>query len=325
MTAPSVRWVPTANTDSIASARLRCYRPAAALARAGWDSALLSRYHPARPDVVVFQKAYGERHLALAARLRRRGTAVVFDLCDNHFVGRGGDPERTARADRLDRMIAISDMVTASTPWLSTLIEHPNVVVIDDAIDVVEPVSVQSSHPGRRLVWFGNAGSEEEGYGMMDLGAIADELRDLGRRMDFELVVLSNSLDAFERYIGHAGLKTRYAQWSPAVADKELRAADIALLPVTANPFTACKTANRVVTSLLYGLGTVAGCIPSYEEYSPYVRFGDWQKNIAAYLVDPSLRTAHVTAGQGYIADRFPADHLVHQWGSALRMALGQR
>ncbi len=92
MTFPSVRWVPAAPSEAVASARLRAYRPAAALAHEGWDSAVVRGIRPVRSDVVVFQKAYSDRHLRWAARLRRRGTCVVFDLCDNHLYNPTGDP-----------------------------------------------------------------------------------------------------------------------------------------------------------------------------------------------------------------------------------------
>jgi hypothetical protein len=115
MNLPAVRWVPTAPSDSVASARLRAYRPAAALAEAGWDSAVVRGRRTTRSDIVVFQKAYDERHLRLVRRLRRRGTTVVFDLCDNHFYNPNNSPVRAARADRLRRMIGLADVVTVST------------------------------------------------------------------------------------------------------------------------------------------------------------------------------------------------------------------
>lgn len=324
MMPPSVRWVPTAATESVASARLRCYRPAAALAGAGWDSAVVRGRRPVRADVVVFQKAYGERALGLAARLRRRGTFVVLDLCDNHLHNPGGDPALSARADRLRRMIGLADIVTASTPQLASLVDHPAVHVVDDAIEVTRPVRAPASGAGRNVVWFGNAGSEREGFGMHDLGAIVPSLESLARHATFELTVLSNSERAFHRYVGQASFVATYEPWTADRADHLLSTADVALLPVTANPITRCKTSNRLAIALQYGLAVVADRIPSYEEFAPYLRFADWEKNVAAYLADEELRAVDVTGGQRYIAHRFPDDHLVGQWTDVLMSARAQ-
>lgn len=323
---PAVRWVPTARSESVASARLRCYRPAVALAAAGWDSRISGRHGVTRADVVVFQKAYGERQLASAARLRQKGTAVVFDLCDNHFHNPDGDPALAERASRLRRMVGLADLVTVSTPTLARLVEHPNVVVVDDAVEEVPPAPpLPQADRLPRLVWFGNAGSLQAGYGMTDLSRILGALRAVSERCPFELVVVSNSEAAFATHVGGSGLQARYVLWSPGSASRELWAADLALLPVTANPFTVCKTGNRVVTALSHQTAVVAGRIPSYEEYAPFIRFEHWAENVEAYLADPTQRAADVAAAQRYIAGRFGPGLLTDQWDGALRQAIDRR
>ena len=317
-------WVPTVPTESVASARLRCYRPAVALANAGWHSAVLTGRQPVRADVVVFQKAYANRHIALAARLRRRGTAVVLDLCDNHFYAPKGSKELSQRAERLRRMVKLADVVTVSTPAMAELVDHSSVQVVDDALDAEQPVRSPAAGSGHRLVWFGNAGSEEEGFGMADLGTIVGDLEVLARCADFELLVLSNSQDAFERHVGRSSINARYAAWTQEGATAALGSADVALLPVVSNPVTRCKTSNRVVTALQHGLAVVAGYIPSYDEFSPYLRFENWVQNVAGYLADGSLRADHVAAGQAYVSRRFTPEHLVRQWTTALGRALAQ-
>lgn len=318
--------MPAARSESVASARLRCYRPAHALAGAGWDSRISARHGVARADVVVFQKAYGERQLASAARLRQKGTAVVFDLCDNHFHNPDRDPVLAERASRLRRMLELADLVTVSTPTLARLVEHPNVIVVDDAVEAVPPApDLPPADRLPRLVWFGSAGSPQAGYGMTDLSLILEELKAVSERCPFELVVVSNSEAAFATHVGGSRFPARYVPWSADSASRELWAADIALLPVTANPFTVCKTSNRVVTALLHGTAVVAGRIPSYEEYAPFIRFEHWAENVEAYLADPKQRAADVAAAQRYIAGRFAPGHLTAQWDGALRRAIDLR
>jgi len=321
MTFPSVRWV-AAGSDRVASARLRAYRPAAALAGAGWDSSVARCRRPVRADIVVFQKAYEERHLRMADRLRRRGTLVVLDLCDNHFFHQStGDPALAARAARLNRMLDIAHILTVSTPELATLVDHPDVHVIDDALEPTEPTRSPTCGTASRLVWFGNAGSEQEAYGMYDLGTIVPALESLARRIPLHLTVVSNSRESYDRYVGGARISASYEPWSLDCRQRTLASADVALLPVTVNDFTRCKTSNRVVMALQSGLAVVAGRIPSYEEFARCIRFEDWEENVARYLSDGERRTSEVSTGQRYIAERFPADHLVRQWAGALTTA----
>jgi hypothetical protein len=321
MTRPSVRWVPGARTREVASARLRCYGPCSALANAGWDSRVARRRQPIRSSVVVFQKAYDECHLALAARLRRRGTKILLDVCDNHLYNPTRNPLLAERADRLSRMVDLADGVTTSTPTLAALIQHPVIRVIDDALEVAEPALSLRGHHEPRLVWFGNAGSEDLRFGMSDLGAIVPALESLAQSKNFHLLVVSNSVDAFRRHVASSRLDARYYPWNSDSA-AILASADIALLPVRPNPFTVCKTSNRVVTSLRNGLAVVAGRIPSYEEFAPFISFDEWEANVGHYLDNPEARRCQVLAGQRYIDRRFPPGLLVSQWSEAITATL---
>jgi hypothetical protein len=308
----------------VASARLRAYRPAAALALVGSDSAVHEERRLPRADVVVFQKTYENRHLRWAARLRRRGVTVILDVCDNHFYNPSGDRRLGRRADRLRRMIDLADLVTVSTPTLARFVEHDHVVVIDDAVE--PPVATPPTVDGTpAVVWFGNAGSEALGFGMADLGAIVPSLEVAHRQAPFRLTVVSNSREAFERYVGRSALEASYVDWTLHDSSAVLRPGDVAVLPVTSNPFTEGKTANRVITALQSGLAVVAGNIPSYEEFAPVIKVGEWSTNLAAYLDDADARRRDVTAGQRYIATRFPPDHLTSQWHAAIAGAAAQR
>jgi hypothetical protein len=323
MTGPSVRWVPGTASDAVASARLRAYRPAAALRTAGWDSAVARDRWPVRADIVVFQKAYEKHHVRSAQRLRRRGTLVVLDLCDNHlFHESAGDPALSGRAARLRTMIDAAHIVTVSTPELATLVDHREVHVVDDALEPTRPIRLPAPGIAARLVWFGNAGSEREGYGLRDLATIVPVLESLARDIPFHLTVVSNSREAYERHVGAARFSVGYRPWTVDGREEALTSADVALIPATLNDFTRCKTSNRVVTALQSGLAVVASRVPSYQEFGGCIRFDDWAANIATYLLDGQRRAADVIAGQQYIAERFPPEHLERQWTAALMSAV---
>src|SRR5438874_9740622 len=178
MNPPVIAWKPAAPTPELASARLRCYRPLEYLRAAGWPCELFDRRQMHRYRTVIFQKAYSDEDLDIAAHLRALGTRTVFDLCDNHFYNPKGRNDYRNRADRLRRMIDKVDSVTVATPGLAKLIDRPT-TVIDDALDAVELAwwpSLRWKLPrGRRrlrLVWFGNAGQDDPPFGLIDVARI---------------------------------------------------------------------------------------------------------------------------------------------------------
>ena len=327
MTRPvRVRWVPTHPSPAIASARMRCHEPQAALAARGWDSNLLRRNGWfERPDIVVFQKAYEPAHLRLARRLHRQGTRVVLDVCDNHFDHPADNPVLADRARRLREMVAVSDLVTASTPTLASLVPHGRVHVVDDFIEEPREVRLTALPPRDGLpvvAWFGNVGSDVPRFGIVDLEAIVPELEEAAAVEPFRLVVCTSSREAFEARIGPHRVPSTFVPWSPAAQGEILASAAAAVLPITPNPFTLCKTANRVATALLHGAPVIAGRVPSYEEFHPFIRFERWRESVVEVLRDPVGAWRQVEAGRDYVARRFAPEAIVRQWERALHEAL---
>lgn len=297
-------WKPFLPRRDVASVRLRCVLPARLLARRGWRTGL---YSPGeRYDAVVFQKAYEAADISLAASLRAAGVKTVFDLCDNHF--HGAPPERV---DRLNRMIETVDLVTVSTPEVGALVPRESVVV-GDALEVpwASPSLPRLDRDALRVVWFGHAGTEDPPVGLANLRSI---LPDLAAVRSLRLTVISNAPPSFD-----APFPVRYHRWRRWSFGTLFRQNDVCVIPVADNPFTRCKTANRLVLSLMLGLPVVADPIPSYREFEPYVLFSDWTANLRRYAADPSLRHRHVTEGRAYIENHHGNDTVASQWTAAL-------
>ena len=87
-------------------------------------------------------------------------------------------------------------------------------------------------------------------------------------------------------------------------------------MPIEPNPFTLCKTANRVALSLQLGVPVVADPIPSFEEFAPFVQLGSWPESLERYATDPQLRAAHVREGRRYIAKTYTPERVVSQWST---------
>lgn len=328
-----IGWIPFSSDLRIASARLRCALPARYLADAGWDSKLVDRRDPYGYDVVVFQKAYDEDSLALASRLSAGGTRLVFDLCDNHFYNPGASPVLEERAERLRRMLDLADAVTVSTEQLRELVPERDPTVVDDALDELEAPSrprmalAARLRPRRelRLVWFGNAGMETPSFGLPHLRGVIPVLEELRLATPLLLTVISNSKAAYRNVLRDAGFPHRYREWNVRRFPRDFCSNDICIVPIGRNPFTVCKTANRVALSLRLGVPVIADPIPSLDELAPYILLGSWCENLSRYASDRTLRASHAREGRRYVDATYTPERVVAQWSAVFERVVDGR
>ena len=328
-----IAWKPLGD-EKMPGSRLRAYLPARHLREAGWNTEIFDDRKAETYDLVIFQKIYQRDTIALAERLKKRGTKLVFDLCDNHFYNPDGNPTLHERAQRLYAMINMMDAVSVSTFELSKLIAGKTVEVIDDPIDYqrVTPwldlrlKAERLLNPERRsrvkFVWHGTAGLPSPPTGLINIQRVLPYLQDLNRTVPLSLTVISNSRELFEKYASGADFPVRYVDWDLTTFAYNLKQNDVCIIPISTNPFTICKTNNRLVSSLLFGLPVVADPIPSYQEFSQCVLFGNWTDNLRTYATDPKLRRMHVRKAQQYIRSKYTPSRVVTQWSGLFRKLL---
>jgi len=332
-TNPAIAWKPIHNTVNVASARMRSFLPCRYLKQAGWRCEIFDRANVGSYELVIFQKAYDEESIKLAESLRRRGAKTVFDLCDNHFYNPDDLPALRERAERLRRMISAVDAVSVSTPELGKLIERGDCAVIDDVVEGPESSAALSARPRLtntsstkplRVVWHGGAGSENPPFGLKDLPRVLPHLETLNAQTPVALTVISNSEELFRRYIGNPRFPVRYYNWRldtfPLIFERQ----DVCVIPIDVNPFTVCKTNNRLLVSLMLGVPVIADKIPSYEEFRDFVLFSDWPNSLRTYAADEKLRQQHVRRAQHYIRAKYNKERVVSQWSALFERMLGK-
>jgi hypothetical protein len=315
---------------------LRCSIPARYLAEAGWTSELLDRRDPYRYDVVVFQKLYDEPALGLAGELRARGIRVVLDLCDNHLYNPEGVPKLARRSERLLRMLELADVVSVSTATLGELLPRRDAIVVDDVLDEYDLTKTRQRvrsrlprlgvlskrSPELTLVWFGGAGMTSPSFGLTHLRKIVPVLNELNRELPLELTVISNSRSGYRAAASEATFASRYVEWRLDGFPAQFHGHSICVIPIVVNPFTRCKTANRVALSLHLGTPVIADRIPSFDEFEPYVLFGDWATSIRRYAEDSELRERHVREGGRFVRVSYTRERAIRQWSSLFERAL---
>ena len=340
-----LRWWPHTCDARIASTRLRCLRIVDALRAQGLDACL---YDPAEtaPDVLVLSKRYDADSLTIASALQTRGTRVVLDLCDNHFYCEPPTPAWTRRATLLRDAVARVDAVIVATPALAEIVRAecpaaaPILYTIGDAVEppwspqparrwrhqldewalckLAEQVARQRAQGSISLLWFGNQGSDNAEGGLLDLLRIAEPLHALAQQQPTNLTVISNHRGKFEAVARALPLPCRYLPWRATTFSRATALHDIALLPVSLNPFTTCKTNNRVATALMHGVAVVADPVPSYREFDDCIVLGDWGAGLRMLAACRARRAAGVERGRARIAAHWGLDTIAGHWRTAL-------
>lgn len=329
-----IGWKPFSWDSNIASARLRCFVPCEQLKQAGWPSELFEISRLNDYKAVVFQKAYTAEDVQLARQLKAHGSKVIFDLCDNHFYKLTRQPGSVEQLRCLEQMVDLADVVSISTPKLAELIAGKPTVVVDDAIESFPVAGWRSSiirafglphhrfSSRARLIWFGNCGSDDPAFGLVDLAAIIPELNRLDVSAKISLSVISNSKTVFEKHIRGTTFPARYYSWEKETFQAIFQQHQLCLLPISSNPFTLCKTNNRLLLSLRLGVPVVADKIPSYEEFTGCVLFSDWFNNVQTYLKNPNLGRLHVENARRHICERYPERRTAEQWAALFHSLL---
>jgi hypothetical protein len=333
-----VGWRPTSDDPRIASVRIRCLNPLGELRRQGYPVELYKAARRGSYAAVIFSKVYDEAIQAEAEKLRAAGAWVVLDLCDNHFYDApGAEVARTASA-RLRRMLGLADELVASTEAMAEVLREETggrtaVTVIGDAVETtIEGVWIApwerwlaqrrlralserlGGGSASRLVWFGSHGGPSGDHGIGDLETLRPLLESLHSERPVSLTVISNSAEKFERLIRPWRLPTHYLEWSPVTFLAALRLHEIAVIPIRDNPFTRCKTNNRLVTALASGLAVVASSIPSYLPFASACTLDDWSGGLRRYIFDPASRRRAVAAGQAVVDREWLLPVIADQW-----------
>lgn len=333
-----VGWRPTSRDPRVASVRIRCLNPLGELRRQGYPIEL---YQPARRRsyaAVIFSKVYDEATQAEAEKLRAAGAWVVLDLCDNRFHDASETEVARKATNRLRRMLGLADEIVASTEAMAEVLREETggqtpVTVIGDAIETsIEGVPTApwdrwlarrrlralggrlAGGSASRLVWFGSHGGPSGEHGMGDLETLRPLLESLHGERPLSLTVISNSADKFDRLIRPWRLLTHYLEWSPVTFLPALRLHEIAVIPIRVNPFTRCKTNNRLATALASGLAVVASSIPSYVPFASACTLDDWSGGLRQYIFDPESRRRAVVAGQAALQREWTLPVIADQW-----------
>lgn len=296
-------WPHTENSK-VASYRIRCKLVLEFLKDKCPDSALYRS--GCKPKVLVLSKRYDRASIAEAKNLKASiGTQIILDLCDNHFYSQTEDVAAFERADILREAINSVDIITTTSEYLADVIREElscdvPIVIIGDIVEpnhcngVIDKVlhfpaylqlrkleGLFKQSNAIKLVWFGNHGSNFVSGGMEDVLLLESELRKLGKSQAISLTIISNSREKYQSLLKNIPCQTFYVEWNECFFSSYLKLHDAIVIPVSKNPFTLSKSANRVTTGIAHGLQVYADDVPSYREFDQYIHIGNLEKELA--------------------------------------------
>ena len=138
-----IGWCVSSLSADVASVRYRALIPMFALDQVGHRNLVFT--HAAPPslddmDAIVFVKHFQPECYRLAQEARRKGKAVVLDLCDNILIDAYGKHKRTRPADLFLSMATQADAIVVTTEPLAEVVrrhvgEAVPIAVVPDGID----------------------------------------------------------------------------------------------------------------------------------------------------------------------------------------------
>ena len=289
--------------------------------------------------LVIFYKMFDSPHHELAQELKNEGKKVCFDLCDNYFYNPHNLELYEKYQSKIKKMISTADVVTLSSQALRDAIlqEVPQaqnkIHIIEDAFENKIDIKVNfikkisywyklrkykaSCRNDIRLIWFGNSFTQNAECGMSDLLKVKDLIESYATKFPIHLTIISNSKGVYNNMIKGWEVKTSYFKWKPTTFLQILKYQDAAIIPITQNPFTICKTNNRVIQSLVCGVDVIADSIPSYQEFSQCCFLDDWENGLKAVIAakqDNSAKQERLAKAREIIFSKYSVEIIAKKW-----------
>lgn len=176
----------------------------------------------------------------------------------------------------------------------------------------------------RKLVWFGNYGSQHSNFGIFTLKSRLRPLREFHQQHPIQLVIISNNVHIYEALVAGCGFPTRYVPWSPTAVYDELASADAALLTMGSDEFCSVKSSNRIIQALAADVPVITDKSSALAEFEDVVFTGNFRQNLEDCL--GPMRDNVVPARQAQAAAlllRYAPERLADIWSGLLKRAIG--
>ncbi len=215
-------------------------------------------------DILVFSKMFRPEHFILAKEYKNKGTKIVFDINDNHYISSSFNPEYMKH--ECIEFTKLADAITTSTETIATEAKKYNdkVFVIEDNVDYIPYTAI--------FVWQGLASNFKEFLEYID---VFKDLKNEGK----EFIVV-----CFGDWKTNINLTNEYKLKLDNLLDTEFQLkeynikkfqdictkSEAFLSPRNNNEWYKSKSFNRLILPLRLNTPCIISNIPSYLELKPY-------------------------------------------------------
>jgi len=297
----------------------------------------------AQYTIVLFGKTFSDIDIKKAKQLKAEGKSIYFDLCDNYFYNPHNLQEYKKYANNIKTMLLLADKVILSSEKLKFYVvsQTPEImnktIIIEDTYETELIKNRNLIHEFRskmellryryflqknhlNIFWFGNASSKNATAGMLDLLRAQAVLEKFSNQYKVHLTVMSNNAALYNQHIKGLDLATTYLAWNSNIFIDILTMQDAVLIPITPNPFTECKTNNRLIQTLIHGVDVIADIIPSYQEFSECCFLNDWLAGlteVAKAKRNNKTKQERLMAAREIIEKKYHINTIAKKWQDA--------
>lgn len=171
----------------------------------------------------------------------------------------------------------------------------------------------------KKILWFGNYGSNHGTFGIVSLLNAVPALRAVQKDIPLELVVVSNNRTVFDAVIGQLDVPSSYLEWSVEAMAEAMGQADVALLTNGDDRFSMVKSSNRALQALASGVPVVASSNGAMAELSDFVVLDDFEAGLRRYLGDAGEENSrHDLLKYEAVAAEYSAPVVAAKWRDIL-------
>jgi glycosyltransferase involved in cell wall biosynthesis len=233
---------------------------------------------------------------------KKVGRRFVLDLDDAVFL---------RYPEKIEALTRAADLVIAGNPWIARVLSEWNdrIEVIPTGVELAafpEKDYAQADSTVPIVGWMGTQGN------LRYFEVVAEALRELSRRHDFELRLIAPNLDALQP-IDLSGVRIHHVPWRGDTEVEELRKIDVGIMPLFASEeWDKYKCPTKLIQYMAIGVPGVASPVGFTGDVVTHGVDGfiarntdEWVGTLSRLLTDAELRRTVGRAARQTVAEKY--------------------
>lgn len=317
-----------AEKSNLASVRLRCALSAVEYKKMGFNVSFNDGFGSGFPDVLfvgkidnITDKSRSERWINYIIECQKNGGQVIIDYTDHHLSAEND------KSTFYKKALPNSDSIICSSNLLAKHLEtfgFKKSTVIPDPYEVELTLPNDKKNSIKTALWFGH--STNIPYFLNFL------LKLKGFQEPLKIIALTNAYPIPDEILKKLAIIVPdhidicFLPWSLDNLIHVAKMSDFTLIPAGVdNPRKSGASSNRLITSLVLGLPTLADPLDSYLEFSEFFKILsiDNLTKFIKHTFEDQLEV--VCKAQILIAQRFSKDGISIDWSNFIKKLPSQR